>query len=172
MDNKLSAFFNGFYLNYWNDQCHPVIRQFVEIHLSFLANSGEWTAYFAEAPDETLIEQKPVSISFKEHPNWKSHYEEVCFAALLKMVQGKCIGLYAVQLVFSYPTEQSLHQAVDGLISFCKQKDPSLTIRKTKNALSIHATEGTEAHFKTAYHAPTQKQRLFFCTVPFFFEYD
>ncbi|HCL06773.1 MAG TPA: hypothetical protein DHW64_12810, partial [Chitinophagaceae bacterium] len=109
-----------------------------------------------------MIEQKPVSISFKEHPNWQSHYEDVCFAALLKMFQGKCIGLYAVQLVFSYPTEQSLHQAVDELISFCKQKDPALTIQRTNKDFFIHTTEGDDAYFKTAYHAPTHQQRLFF----------
>lgn len=91
---------------------------------------------------------------------------------IAKNVSGEMYWSVCCATCFSYPTEQSVHQAVEELISFCKQKDPLLTIRKTKNELSIHAAEGVDAYLKTAYHAATRQQRLFFCAVPSFFEYE
>lgn len=174
MHKTLDSFINGFYLHYWTHQCHPLVRPLIEEYLpSLLADTGGWAAFLAEPPDEALVQQKTVTISFKEHPNWKSQYEEVCFALLLKILHGKPIGLYTVQLVFYYSTKESLEIAIKDLIATCRQLTPGLTTNQTENGFSIHSTESSlTACFKTDYHAATQKHRLFFSTVPFFFDYD
>jgi hypothetical protein len=174
MHKTLASFINGFYLDYWTHECHPLIRPLIEEYLpSLLSDAGGWTAFLAEPPDEALIEQKPITIFFKKHPNWKSQYEEVCFALMLKILHGKPIGLYTVQLVFYYPTKESLEIAVENLITTCNQLAAGLTKNQTENGFSIHSTESNvNAYFKTDYHAVAQKHRLFFSTVPFFFEYD
>jgi len=174
MHRTFTDFIHGFYLNYWNEQCDPLIRPLIAEYLpSFLTNAGSWTAFLTEPPDESLVEQKAVSITFKVHPNWENHYEQVGFSLLLKIFQGKCIGIYTVQLFFSYPTEQSLQTAINDLVTECHQLATGLSISHTKNGFSVHSADSSvNAYFKTDYHIATQKHRLFFSTAPVFFSCD
>jgi hypothetical protein len=117
--------------------------------------------------------QRSVSIQFKEHPVWKDAYEEVCFSLLLKFSGKECIGLISAQLMFSFLNKNMLDTAVENLINICKEIESRVEIRPTDDMICIYGeATSTNAYLKPVYNLQQQQARLFFCTVPYFFQYE
>lgn len=174
MYSDLSFFFNSFYLDYWSPKCDPVIRPLIEEYLpSFLVPDNKWTAFVTNEPDASSVVQRAVSIRFKEHPVWKHAYEEVCFSLLLKFSGEECIGIISAQLMFSFPDKNILETAITNLIDSCKEIEKGVEIRTTEDMICIHGVAtGTNGYLKPVDNLQQQQARLFFCTVPYFFQHE
>ena len=151
------------------------MRPLLETHLPFLlTDSGGWTAYLSSETDvEQAYEQKSVHIHFKEHPHWKGDYEEAGLAILLKILDNRCVGHYTSELVFTYADQALMIKDIQRIKAFCLETEPGVRITEDADLISFQsAVDSSTAYFKIVRRNGGRKYRLYFSTVPVFFEYD
>lgn len=142
MTPLFARFSSALLFNYWNADRDPLLNEFLKVNCPFiLSENTGYTANSSVPYNEEDIEKQVKSISFKDHPNFKSTYSNVSFSLLLKMVNDNCIGHYGAQVSFSYKT------VIDLNISLKDLKDRYLDFPNTQivtlfdNIIEISTTD-------------------------------
>lgn len=143
MTQNPTSFTASLYLNYWNKNCHPIIRPFIQEHLPYLLedNTG-YTAYAGEDPfaeKEYLAELK--TIQFAQHPFFESNYRYAEFQCLLKLLDGKCVGHYTAQLCFVYESLASLNIGIADLKKNYQALESDIQIIEKSGLVSLHSKD-------------------------------
>lgn len=117
MTSAFSNFSASLLFNYWDSSRDSILNDFLEETIPFiLSENTGYTAYpNGIIYSEESIEKQVKSISFKDHPHFKSTYSNVSFSLLLKMLNNKCIGHYSAQVSFFYETNADLQISLNDL---------------------------------------------------------
>lgn len=173
MTPSFSTYSKSLLFNYWNADRDSILNDFLKETIPFILyeNTG-YTAYAGTAYSEEDIVKEVKSISFKNHPHFKSTYSNVSFSLLLKMHNEKCIGHYGAQVSFSYESVTNLNISLNDL------KDCYLSFPNTQivdlldNIIEISTTEDnywpSSVYLKTATKTPDENLLIFNATDLFF----
>lgn len=116
MASSFSTFSSSLLFNYWNANRDSILNEFLEENIPFiLSENTGYTTYSGTAYNKDDIEQQVKSVSFKNHPHFKSTYNNVLFSLLLKMLNEKCIGHYSAQVSFFYESNSDLKISLNHL---------------------------------------------------------
>ena len=111
-----SNFSTSLLFNYWNSSRDSILNDFLEENIPFiLSENTGYTSYSGITYSEEDIEKRVKSIFLKDHPHFKSIYNNVSFSLLLKMLNNKCIGHYSAQVSFFYETNADLKISLNDL---------------------------------------------------------
>ncbi len=81
MIDRFSTYSNSLLFNYWNAARDPMLNDFLKETIPFILfeNTG-YTVYSSVPNNEGDIEKVVKSISFTNHPHFKSTYSNVSFS--------------------------------------------------------------------------------------------
>ena len=98
---SFSAFSNSLLFNYWNAHRDPMLNDFLNDTIPYiLSENTGYTAYAGTAYSEEDIVKEVKSISFKNHPYFKSNYKTVSFSLLLKSLITIVLGIMVLRFHF------------------------------------------------------------------------
>lgn len=157
MIQHAASFTASLYLDYWNKNCHPIIRPFIQEHLPYLLedNTG-YTAYAGENPfaeKEYLSELK--TVQFNQHPFFEGNYRFAEFQCLLKFLYGKCVGHYTAQLCFVYESLAGLNIGLTDLKNIYQTLEPGIQIIEKPGSISIQSKD--QSHWGSSVYCKMKK---------------
>lgn len=142
MTPSFSTYSKSLLFNYWNADRDSILNDFLKETIPFIfsENTG-YTASSSLSYNEEEIEKKVESISFKEHPHFKSIYTNVSFSLLLKMHNEKCIGHFGAQVSFSYKSVTDLNISLNDLKDCYLDFPNTQIVSLVDNIIEISNTE-------------------------------
>ncbi|WP_439504810.1 hypothetical protein [Sediminibacterium sp.] len=168
-----SNFSSSLLLNYWNADRDPILNEFLKENIPFILSEN--TGYIANSSvpyNEEDIEKQVKSISFKDHPYFKSNYKTVSFSLLLKMLNNNCIGYYSAQVSFCYESNTDLNIALTQLKNQFSDFPNTSIILAFDQIFNIKTTDDyswpSSIYLKTVKQSPTEHILIFSATDLFF----
>jgi hypothetical protein len=168
-----STFTNSLLFNYWNADREPMLNDFLNETIPFiLSENTGYTAFSGTTYNEEDIKKQVKSISFKEHPHFKSTYSNVSFSLLLKMLNHSCIGHYGAQVSFSYKSVTDLNISLKDLKDCYLDFPNTQIVTLVDNIIEINTTDDNNwprsVYLKTETNS-NDEHLLIFSTTDLFF---
>lgn len=173
MTPSFSTFSNSLLFNYWKSDRDSILNDFLRETIPFIfsENTG-YAAYSATTYNEEDIVKEIKSITFKEHPHFKSIYTNVSFSLLLKMHNDKCIGHYGAQVSFSYKSVTNLNISLKDLKDCYLSFPNTQIVSLVDNIIEISKSEDknwpSSVYLKTATKTYDEHLLIFGATDLFF----
>ncbi len=173
MTPSFSIFSNSLLFNYWNAHRDPMLNDFLNETIPYiLSENTGYTAYAGTAYSEEDIVKEFKSISFKNHPYFKSNYKTVSFSLLLKMLNHNCIGHYGAQVSFSYKTVTDLNISLKDLKDCYLDFPNTQIVTLVNNIIEISTTDDnnwpSSVYLKTETKSNDEHLLIFSATNLFF----
>lgn len=173
MTPSFSIFSNSLLFNYWNADRDAILNEFLKENCHFiLSENTGYTANSSVPYNEEDIEKQVKSISFKNHPYYKSNYKTVSFSLLLKMLNLNCIGHYGAQVSFSYKTVTDLNISLKDLKDCYLDFPNTQIVTLVNNIIEISTTDDnnwpSSVYLKTETKSNDEHLLIFSATNLFF----
>ena len=142
MIDRFSTYSNSLLFNYWNAARDPMLNDFLKETIPFILfeNTG-YTVYSSVPNNEGDIEKVVKSISFTNHPHFKSTYSNVSFSQLLKILNKNCIGHFGAQVSFSYKSAAALNISLNDLKGYYLDFQNTQIVTLVDNIIEISTTD-------------------------------
>lgn len=173
MTPSFSIFSNSLLFNYWNAHRDSILNEFLKENCPFiLSENTGYTANSSVPYNEEDIEKQVKSISFKNHPYFKSNYKTVSFSLLLKKLNHNCIGHYGAQVSFSYKSVTDLNISLKDLKDCYLDFPNTQIVTLVNNIIEISTTDDnnwpSSVYLKTETKSNDEHLLIFSATNLFF----